>query len=121
MSFLLKMLVNAAALYAATRFVDGISFNGDPLGLAGVALTFALVNSIVKPIVKFFSFPFIIITLGLFTLLINAVMLILTARLSETLGLGFHVRGFEAAFWGAIVVSLVSMVLNTVVDDDKKN
>jgi putative membrane protein len=119
MSFVLKLLVNAAALYAATRFVDGISYTGDPLGLGGVAVTFALVNSIIKPIVKFFSFPFIIITLGLFTLVINAVMLILTARISETLGLGFYVRGFPAAFWGALVVTVVSMVLNTLIKDDK--
>lgn len=121
MSFLLKLLVNGAALYAATRLVDGISFTGNPMGLAAVALTFALVNTIVKPIVTFFSFPFIIITLGLFTLVINSVMLILTARLSERLGFGFDVRGFEAAFWGAIVVSLVSMVLNALIDDDRKD
>lgn len=119
MSFLLKLIVNAAALYAATRFVDGVSFNGDPMGIAAVALTFAVVNSVIKPIVKFFSFPFIIITLGLFTLLINSLMLILTGRLSETLGMGFYVRDFSAAFWGSIVVSLVSMVLNTVIDDKK--
>lgn len=120
MSFLLKLLINAAALYAATRFVDGISFTGAPLGLAAVALVFAVVNSIVKPIVKFFSFPFIILTLGLFTLVINAVMMLVTARLSAALDLGFHVRGFSAAFWGALVVSLVSMVLNTLLKDEKK-
>ncbi|MBC7897644.1 MAG: phage holin family protein [Cytophagaceae bacterium] len=120
MSFLLKLLVNAAALYAATRFVDGISFTGRPIGLAGVALIFAIVNSIIKPIVKFFSFPFIIITLGLVTLVINGVMLLLTARLSQSFGFGFHVSGFAAACWGALVVSIVSMVLNAVFKDEKK-
>jgi putative membrane protein len=120
MSFLLKLLVNGAALYAATRFVDGISFSGDPIGLAGVALIFAVVNSIIKPIVRFFSFPFIILTLGLFTLVINGVMLLLTARLSQSFGFGFNVAGFAAACWGALVVSIVSMILSAVFNDDKK-
>ncbi|MCC6318384.1 MAG: phage holin family protein [Gemmatimonadaceae bacterium] len=120
MTTLLRLLANAAALYAATRLVDGISWRGEPLGLAGVALVFAVVNSVLKPIVRFFSFPFIILTLGLFSLVINGAMLLLTSRLSETLGLGFHVRGLGAAFWGALVVSIVSMVLNSVLLDEKQ-
>ena len=120
MSFLLKLAINAAALYAATRFVDGISYSGDPLGLAGVALVFAVVNTIIKPVVKFFSFPAILLTLGLFTLVINAVMLKLTAALSSGLGFAFTVRGFGAALVGALVVSVVSMVLNAVLVDDRK-
>jgi putative membrane protein len=121
MSFLLRLAINAAALYAATRWVDGISYRGDALGLAGVALVFAVVNSTIKPVVKFFSIPVIFLTLGLFTLVINGLMLMLTSRLASTLGFAFTVRGFGAAFVGAVVVSLVSMVLSTLlVDGDKK-
>jgi putative membrane protein len=120
MKFLLRLAINAAAIYAAARFVDGISYQGAPQGLAAVALVFAVVNSVIKPVVKFFSFPVILLTIGLFTLVINALMLMLTERLSNTLGLGFHVDGFRAAFWGALVVSLVSIALNAVLTDDKK-
>lgn len=121
MRFLLKIAINAAALYAATRFVDGIRWTGEPLGLLGVALVFAVINGTIKPVVKFFSFPFVFLTLGLFTLVINGAMLLATARLSAVLGLGFHVRGFGAAFWGALVVSVVSIALEMVIPGEKKD
>jgi putative membrane protein len=120
MNFLLKLAINAAALYAATRLVDGIRYSGPPLGLVGVALVFAAVNTIIRPVVKFFSFPAILLTLGLFTFVINAVMLLLTARLSTALGFTFSVRGFGAAFAGALVVSVASFVLNTLLVEEKK-
>lgn len=120
MNFLLKLAINAAALYAATRLVDGISYQGPPMGLAGVALVFAVVNTFIRPVVKFFSFPAILLTLGLFTFVINAVMLLITARLSSELGIAFVVRGFGAAFAGALVVTVVSFVLNTVLVEEKK-
>jgi putative membrane protein len=119
MRFLIQLAVNAAALFAAARLVDGISYSGRPLGLAAVALVFAVVNTLVKPLLQFFSLPVIIITLGLFLLVINGLMLMLTSRVSAALGLGFHVRGFGAAFVGALVVSLVSLVLNAVLVDPK--
>jgi putative membrane protein len=120
MSFVLRLAVNAAALYAATRLVDGIRYTGEPLGLAGVALVFAAVNTFIRPVVKFFSFPVILLTLGFFTLIINGVMLLLTARLSAALGFSFTVQGFGAAFWGALVISLVSLVLGALLGGDKK-
>jgi putative membrane protein len=119
MRFLIQLAVNAAALYAAARLVDGISYVGEPLGLAVVALVFAVVNSIIKPLVQLLSLPFIFVTLGLFLLVINSLMLLLTSRLSESLGFGFSVRGFGAAFVGALVVSIVSLLLNAVLDDGK--
>lgn len=119
MRFLIQLAVNAAALYAAARLVDGISYSGPPLGLAVVALVFAVVNTIVKPLVQLLSIPVIFLTLGLFLLVINSLMLLLTSRLSEALGFGFNVRGFGAAFVGALVVSIVSLVLNAVLDDSK--
>ena len=120
MSFLLRLLVNAAALWVATRFVDGIAFTGSPMALLGVALVFGIVNTMVKPIVSFFSLPAIILTLGLFLLVINAGMLLLTSSLSRSLGLGFSVRGFGAALIGSIVVSLTSLVLGALVESEEK-
>jgi len=120
MSLLLRLLVNAAALYAATRFVDGISFTGSAMALLGVALVFGIVNTMVKPIVSFFSLPAIILTLGLFLLVINAGMLMLTSALSRSLGLGFSVRGFGAALVGSIVVSLTSLVLGAFLEPETK-
>lgn len=120
MSFLLRLGVNAAALYAATQLVDGIRYTGRPAGLAGVALVFAAVNTFIRPIVKFFAFPVILVTLGFFTLIINGVMLLLTARLSAALGFLFSVQGFGAAFRGALVISIVSLVLGALLGSDKK-
>lgn len=120
MSLILRLLVNAAALYAATRFVDGISFTGSVTALLGVALVFGVVNTMVKPIVSFFSLPAIVLTLGLFLLVINAGMLMLTSSLSRALGLGFSVRGFGAALVGSIVVSLTSLVLGAFLDSEEK-
>ncbi len=121
MKFLTRLLINAAALYAATRLVDGISYAGPPLGLLAVAVVFAAVNTFIKPVVKFFSFPFILLTLGIFTLVINGVMLLITARFSSELGFAFTVRDFGAASWGALVISLASLFLGALlVDDDKK-
>lgn len=121
MSIILRLLINAAALYLATRFVDGISFTGTPAALLGVALVFGIVNTLVKPIVQFFSFPFIIVTLGLFLLVINAVMLMVTSGLSQSLGLGFTVRGFGAAVIGSVVVSITSLVLGQFLETEKKD
>jgi putative membrane protein len=120
MSLILRLLINAAALYVATRFVDGIVFSGTPGSLLGVALVFAVVNTLIKPVLQLLSLPVLFLTLGLFALVINAGMLLLTSALSERLGLGFEVRGFTAAFIGAIVVSVVSALLNAVrtADDD---
>jgi putative membrane protein len=92
--------------------VDGLTFTGEWWKMIIVGAVFGIVNSIIKPVVLFFTFPFIILTLGLFTLVINTLMLALTASLSDTFNLGFHIRGFWPAFWGAIIVSFVSMLLS---------
>jgi putative membrane protein len=124
MSILLSLLINAAALWVATRLVDGISFTGDVPTLLGVALVFGILNVVLRPILKLLTFPFFIITLGLFTFVLNAVMLLITSAASEALGLGFQVNGFVPAFIGALVVSLVSFALSLFIGpsrDDKKN
>src|SRR5688572_9244272 len=112
MWMLWRLLINAAALWAATRLVPGISFDGDWRLLFVVALLFGLLNVLVRPILKLLTLPFLIITLGLFIFVLNAVMLWLTSAISDALGLGFHVDGFRAAFFGALVVTVVSFVLS---------
>ena len=115
MPFLVRLLVNAAALWVATQVVPGVSFDGGPLPMLGVALVFGVLNASLRPLAKILTFPLIIVTLGIFALVINGLMLWLTSALSSTLGLGFHVSGFWAAFWGALVVSLVSLMLSMLI------
>jgi putative membrane protein len=88
--------------------------------MVGLALVFGVVNAFIRPILNFFSFPIRVLTLGLFTLVINALMLLLTARIGTGLGINFAVDGFFAALWGAICVSIVSMILNSVLVKDKE-
>jgi len=112
MPFLVRLLVNAAALWVATQIVPGVTFRGEWVAFFGVALTFGVINAFIRPVAKFLTFPLIILTLGLFALVVNGLMLWLTSSLSGSLGLGFHVSGFWAAFWGALVVSIVSTMLS---------
>ena len=116
MRLLLRLFINAAALWVAVRLVPGISFAGNPLLLLAVALVFGVVNTIVKPLVTLLSLPAVLLTLGIFLLVINALMLWFTGWLSTNLGLGFHVDGFGAAFLGGIIVSLVAWALSVFLD-----
>lgn len=109
---LLKIMINALSIGIAVKVINGITFTGEWWKIIIVGAIFGLVNSFIKPVAKLFTFPFIILTLGLFTLVINALMLGLTAYLSDSLNLGFHVSGFCPAFKGALLVSIVSTVLN---------
>ncbi len=122
MSILVSLLINAAALWVATEMVDGISFTGTVPTLLGVALVFGVLNVVVRPILKLLTFPFLILTLGLFIFVLNAVMLLLTSAASQALGLGFHVEGFVPALIGALIVSIISYGLSLFVGvgDDKK-
>ncbi|MBZ5638343.1 MAG: phage holin family protein [Acidobacteriia bacterium] len=115
MKMILHLLINAAALWVAVRLIPGITYHGGPVPLLGVALVFGVLNVLVKPLATLFSLPFVVLTLGLFLLVINALMLWLTSALSGTLGLRFHVAGFVSALLGSIVVSFVSMVLSAFV------
>lgn len=110
MKLVLKLAVYAAALWVAVRLVEGLAFEGSWVALVGVALVFAGVNTVVKPIIKLLSLPLVILTLGLFLLVVNALMLGLTIWLAGALGLGISSTGFVATFLGAIIVSLVSWV-----------
>lgn len=120
MSFLLRIAVAAAALAAAAWLLDGIAFtssDNEALTVLGVALIFGLVNAIVAPVVKLFSLPFIILTLGLLLWVINALMLMLTSWIADGLGLGFRVDGFGTALLGALIISVVTAILGSLVDD----
>ena len=120
MKLLLRLLITAASLWVATKFVPGISFMGDSYGtLLGVALVFGAVNVIVKPLLSFFSFPVVLLTLGLFLFVINALMLMLTSYLSSRLGFGFHVAGFVPALLGSLVVSITAGLLHFVLGTNR--
>jgi putative membrane protein len=119
-SLLLHWLMNAAALWAAAWLVPGLDFRGTVVELLLVAAVFGIVNSLVRPILTILTCPLIVITLGLFTLVINALMLLLTGALSERWGLGFTVSGFWAAFWGGLVVGLVSVVISLLLPGGKR-
>ena len=112
MGFLFRLLINAAALWVATRVVPGVTFSGGWIPFFGVAFIFGVVNTFVGFTTKILTFPLILVTLGLFIFIINGLMLWLTGAVSGALGLGFRVEGFWPAFWGALVVSLVSTVLS---------
>lgn len=120
MTILLRLAINAVALWCAARFIDGISYSGSWPGLVGLALVFGIVNTFIRPVLRLLSFPITLLTLGLFTLIINALMLWLTAGIAERLGIAFTVRGFIPALLGAICVSLVGMLLNAVLTSDRE-
>ena len=119
------VLVNACALAVAAWIFDGIRIGGPAmdtsdrlLHLAIVAALFGLVNAFLAPVIKLLSLPFIIVTLGLMLIVINALMLLLVSEIADAVDLRFAVDGFWTAFWAAIVISLVSAAMNVVLDDD---
>ena len=125
MTLVLRVLVTAAALAVAAWLIDGIRFTGPRQGmdevqekilpLLLVAVILSLINSVVRPILTVLSIPFIIVTLGLFLLVINAAMLLLAGELAEALDIGFRVRGFWPAVGGAIVITVVTWILDGLV------
>jgi putative membrane protein len=129
--FVTWLLSTAAAVAVATWLIDGIFFTGPASGgeelrhkilpLLLVSLILGVVSSLVKPVVTFFSIPFIIVTLGLFLLVINALMLMLTAWIAGGVGIGFHVEGFWNALWGSLVITFVNWFIDiSVLRDDQK-
>jgi putative membrane protein len=117
-TFIVRLLTNAGALWVATRVVPGVEYAGGWMPFFGVALVFGVVNAFVGTAAKVLTLPLIVVTLGLFLLVVNGLMLWLTSALAQSLGLGFHVSGFWSAFWGALVVSVVSTALGFLVVDE---
>ncbi|HSZ29015.1 MAG TPA: phage holin family protein [Pseudonocardiaceae bacterium] len=117
---LLHVVITAVALWATTALpgieIGGSSRASDVGALVLVALLFGLVNAVVKPVVKLLGCALYLVTLGLIGLVVNALLFLLTARIADSVHVPFHVAGFVPAFWGAIVVSVVSFVLHVVLD-----
>ncbi len=118
MNLLVRFLVNAAAIWVAARLVPGIEAGGIGSVLF-IAIVFGVLNALIKPFLKLVSCPIILLTLGLFTLVVNAIMLMLTAWFGSKLGIDFRVDGFVAAFLGALLVSVVSTVLSWLLPEGK--
>ncbi|MFF3938685.1 phage holin family protein [Streptomyces phaeofaciens] len=121
-NFVVKTIANAGALAVAVWVLSGITLSGDNTAkeigtLIVVALLFGLVNFLVKPIVKVLTFPLFILTLGLITLVVNALMLLLTSWLADVFDVSFHVDGFWTAVVGGLIISIVSWALNVVLPD----
>ena len=126
MNFLIRLVINAVAIWVANEFVDGITVTSPGRGdgwdivvLLGIAAVLTIVNAFIRPMVKLLSLPLLILTLGLFTLVINALMLMLTGWLSSQTGYGLEIVGFAAAFWGAIIISIVNFLLGAFVPEKR--
>jgi len=122
MRFIVRLLVNAAALAIATWILKGISITASSttskiITLLIVALIFGVLNAIVKPLFALFTAPLILLTLGLFLVVINACMLLLTSWLAGLFNLDWNVDGFWTAVLGAIIISIVSFLLNVFLPD----
>lgn len=118
MTFIIRLVLAAAALWVTVYLVPGITYTGPLLHLLVVALVFGVVNALVRPLLVALTCPLIILTLGLFALVLNGLMLWLTSALSGELGIDFHVSGFVPAFIGGLVFGIVSAILNIFVSDD---
>ena len=117
---IIRWAINAVALYVAVLIVPGIALRGAWTDVIWLALIFGLLNALLRPLLKFLTCPLIILTLGLFTILINTGMLMLTSRIGQVLGFGLSVDGFWPAVLGSLVISLVSVVMSVILHDELK-
>ena len=125
MRFILRVVVSAAALAVATWVVPGIQLlaasDWSKTGtLLCVALIFGVINAVLKPLIKVIGCAFYVLTLGLAALVVNGLLLWLTSVVAGDLTLPFHVTGFWPAFWGAIIVGLVSWLLHLIIGDERR-
>lgn len=123
MKILIRVVIAAIALWAAEAALDGVELTAGSttervLTLLGVAVIFGVVNAVLKPVIQVLGCAFYVLTLGLFALLVNAGLLMLTSWIAGELGLPFHVEWFWPAFWGGIIIGVVSWLLNLFVADD---
>jgi putative membrane protein len=114
MNWMISLLVNAGALWAAVWLLDGLDFTGEWWKFLLVALVFSLINTFLRPILRLLTLPITMVTLGLFLLVLNALLLLLTGAISNALDLGFTVADFWAALLGSIVISIVGWILSMV-------
>ena len=122
MRLLIHWIITSIALVAAAWIVPGIEVMGNAWAVfAAMAVILGLVNTVIKPILKLLSCTIIILTLGLFLLMINGITLWLSSWIAVNwFHIGFYVRGFWSAFLGALIVSLVSMILSSLLGERKK-
>jgi len=116
-SLFIRWLINTLALYVAVQVVPGVDYAGGAVGLLVVAAIFGLVNATLRPLLTLLTCPLVVVTLGLFLFVINALMLLFTSWLSSRFDLGFSVAGFWSAFWAGLLISLVSLFLSIVVGE----
>ncbi|NLN71134.1 MAG: phage holin family protein [Chloroflexi bacterium] len=122
MKLILRWLITAGSLYVAYLILPGITVEGNGYIVYSVmALVLGLVNALIRPILKFLSCGFIIVTLGLFVFVINAATFMLSSNISQSLGAGYSVDGFGTALLGSVIVSIVSMVLSSILIDEDKS
>jgi len=119
--FFLRWVINGIALYLAIFLLDGrgLEFTGNWLSIVWLALIFGLVNAFLRPLLALLTCPLIILTLGLFTLLINTFLFWLTGQIGQAFSLGLTVEGFWPAFLGGLIVSAVSILLSMILKDDR--
>ena len=118
--FILRWVINVVAIYAAIWIVDGITLESGWISVLWLALIFGLINAFVRPLLKFLTCPLILLTLGLFTLLINTFLFWLTSQVGQAFGINMVIAGFWPAFLGGLVVSVVSVVMSLILRDELK-
>ena len=118
--FFIRWAINAVALYVAVVIVPGIDFEGKWTGVLWLALIIGLLNALVRPLLKFFTFPLIVLTLGLFTVVVNTLILLLANWIGQVFDLGLTVDGFWPALLGSLVISIVSVLMGVIFRDELK-
>jgi putative membrane protein len=118
--FILRWIINAVALFLAVYLVPGVNLQGGVVSIIWLALIFGLINAFLRPLLKLLTCPLIFLTLGLFTLLINTFLFWLTSQVGQAFGIGFTINGFWPAFFGGLVVTVVSVILSLILKDELK-
>lgn len=120
--FIVRLCINAIALYLAALLLPGIALNGEPISILWLALIFGLVNALFRPLLKFLTCPLILLTLGLFTLVINTFLFWLTSVIGQSFGIMLSISDpvWWNAFLGGLVVSIVSVILSMILKDELK-
>ncbi len=118
--FFIRWAINAVALYVAVLIVPGINFNGEWIGVVWLGLIIGLLNALVRPLLKFLTCPSIILTLGLFTIVVNTAILLLANSIGQAFDLGLSIDGFWPALLGSLVISIVSVIMSLIFRDELK-
>jgi putative membrane protein len=120
--FILRLIINAIGLYLAVQIVPGIDLRDNLVSILWLALIFGLVNALFRPLLKFLTCPLIILTLGLFTLVINTFLFWLTSVIGQSFGFGLIISDpvWWNAFLGGLVVSVVSVIMTMILKDEMK-